>query len=300
MGDVEELKTELASLKAALKDVLKKEEGPSQRVVFTPKQRKLEKYSGRTDCVYSSVYEFVEEFQRILKSRPTNTEEQVDFLISHLEGPAKEEIRYRQSPEKNTPEKILSILKETFGERATTSELMAEFYQTKQGPQETLRDFSHTLMKRLERVLRLDVAYVSDKDKLLRNQFSENVSDTWLKRELKKIIRARPAVTFTDIREEAVILARDQDETPDCRPRHTKERQFTTVYSESVAEKDLTQFMSEMRQEMASLRLEVQELKQKKKEKTCYLCHQKGHFKKNCPTLTENLNGKNLSSRAGR
>lgn len=219
-----------------------------------------------------------------MKSRPTNIEEQVDFLISHLEGPAKEEIRYRPSSKKNTPQKILVILKEAFGERATTSELMAEFYQSSQDPYETFRDFSHTLMKKLDNVLRLDDSYVSDKDKLLQNQFSENVANTWLKRELKKIIRARPTITFTDIREEAVVLARDQEETPDCRPRQRKEQHFT-VYSEIAEEKNLTKFMTEMRQEMANLRLEVQQLKQGKKEKTCYSCHQKGHTKKNCPNL---------------
>lgn len=42
MGDVEELKAELESLKAALKDVAKKDVG--QKVVFTPKQWKLNKY----------------------------------------------------------------------------------------------------------------------------------------------------------------------------------------------------------------------------------------------------------------
>lgn len=283
MGEVEELKSELASLKAALKDIMKKE-GLSQKVVLTPKQRKLEKYSGRTDGAYSSVYEIVEEFQRVLKSRPTNIEEQVDFLISHLEGPVKEGIRYRPSSEKDTPQKILVILKEAFGERATTSELMAKFYQSSQDPYETLRDFSHTLMKKLDNVLRLDDSYVSDKDKLLQNQFSENVANTWLKRELKKIIRARPTITFTDIREEAVVLARDQEETPDCRPRQRKEQHFT-VYSEIAEEKNLTKFMTEMRQEMANLRLEVQQLKQGKKEETCYSCHQKGHTKKNCPNL---------------
>lgn len=161
------------------------------------------------------MYEFVEEFQQVLKTRPATTEEQVDFLISHLEGPAKDEIRYRASPEKNTPQKILTILKDAFGERATTSELMTEFYQCKQDYSETLRDFSHKLMKKLDRVLRLDNSYVTDKDKLLRNKLSENVTNTCLKRELKKIIRARPTITFTDIREEALVLARDQDETPD-------------------------------------------------------------------------------------
>lgn len=171
MGDEEELKVELSSLKSALKDVMKKEEGLSQKVVFTPKQRKLEKFSWRTDGAYSSVYEFVEEFQQVLKTRPATTEEQVDFLISHLEGPAKDEIRYRASPEKNTPQKILTILKDAFGERATTSELMTEFYQCKQDYSETLRDFSHKLMKKLDRVLRLDNSYVTDKDKLLKTSY---------------------------------------------------------------------------------------------------------------------------------
>lgn len=107
MGDEEKLKVELSSLKSTLKDVMKKEEGLSQKVVSTPKQRNLEKFSGRTDGAYSSVYEFVEEFQQVLKTRPATTEEQVDILISHLEGPAKDEIRYRASPEKNTPQKYL-------------------------------------------------------------------------------------------------------------------------------------------------------------------------------------------------
>lgn len=85
MGDEEELKLELSSMKSALKDVMKKE-GLSQKVVFTPKQRKLEKFSGRTDGAHSSVYEFVEEFQRVLKTRPSTKEEQIDFLISHWKG----------------------------------------------------------------------------------------------------------------------------------------------------------------------------------------------------------------------
>ena len=55
--------------------------------------RKVEKFSGKPGHGVS-VYEF-EEMTRLLKTRPTPQEEQVDFVLSHLEEPAKEEIRFR-------------------------------------------------------------------------------------------------------------------------------------------------------------------------------------------------------------
>lgn len=78
------------------------------------------------------------------------------------------------------------------------------------------------------------------------------MTNTCLKRELKKIIRARPTITFTDIREEVLVLAKDQDEIPDCRQRQRKEQHFT-VYSEAAEENNRTKCMTEMRHEMANL-----------------------------------------------
>ena len=119
MEGVEDLKTELESLKAAVRKI-DRNPPEGQKVVFTPKQRKLEKYSGRPGETDANVYEFVEEFQRVLRTRPTSTEEQVDFLTSHLQGAAREKVRYRSPEEKNTPQK------EAFGEKATVSQLVAE------------------------------------------------------------------------------------------------------------------------------------------------------------------------------
>ena len=221
----------------------------------------------------------MEEFQRVLRTRLTSTEEQVDFLTSHLEGAAKEEVRYRSPEEKNTPQKVLKILNEAFGEKATVSQLMAEFYQTKQQPNQSLRDFSHALMKNLDKVIRIEETFISDKDKLLRNQFSENVSDTWLKRELKKKIRAEQYSSFSDIREEAIVLSQDEDES---NSRRRKEN--LNVYSAEATGSEA--LFSELRKEISSLRLEIQELrkeKSSKKEKVCYNCHNPGHFKRNCP-----------------
>ena len=80
MERVEDLQTELYSLKAALR---KMDRNPPEgrKVVFTPKQRKLEKYSGRPGETYATVYKFVEEFQRVLRTRPASTEEQVELTF---------------------------------------------------------------------------------------------------------------------------------------------------------------------------------------------------------------------------
>ena len=68
-----------------------------QQLVFALKMRKLEKFSGKPGHGVS-VYEFIEDMTRILKTRPTSQEEQVDLL----EGPAKEEMRFRPIEEKRS------------------------------------------------------------------------------------------------------------------------------------------------------------------------------------------------------
>ena len=58
------------------------------------------------------------------------------------------------------------ILKEAFGKRATVSQLVIEFYQPKHQPNQSLRDFSHALMKNLNKVMRIEETFISDKYKL--------------------------------------------------------------------------------------------------------------------------------------
>jgi len=45
-----------------------------------------------------------------------------DFIISHLEGAAREKLQYRSSTEKKTSEAVLGTSREGFGERSTISD----------------------------------------------------------------------------------------------------------------------------------------------------------------------------------
>jgi hypothetical protein len=136
----------------------------------------------------------------------------VDFIISHLEGPAKEELRYCTASDKKTPGAVLKILKDVFGERSTLSELLSGSVSSINssterssfcpenfcnflslgakmtfGPTgESLQDYSHDLMNKLDKIHKKDPKAIKDRDVAIRNQFAENVRGPWLRRDLKK------------------------------------------------------------------------------------------------------------------
>jgi hypothetical protein len=82
------------------------------------------------------------------------------------------------------------------------------------------------------------------------------------------------------------------------------------VYAEAaVGDSAIMNMVKEMRDKLFSLRSEVQELRKtksdakewtQKKERKCYLCHEPGHIKRNCPKAKNvTLNIDSLLSRAG-
>lgn len=275
----EEIKAQLEALKAELEKVKLEKKAPvegGQQLVFAPKLRKVEKFSGRKGHGVS-VYEFIEEMTRILKARPTPQEEQVDFILSHLEGPAKEEMRFRPAEEKKHPKTVLEILREVFGERATVSELLSDFYSTKQSRSQSLQDFSVELMGKLDRIIRVDKTRVKERDIMLRDQLAENVFESWLRRDLKRIVRNHGSMTFHDLREEAITLTQDQEEP--------KKKTEVTVYAEKANnDDDIKELIQSLRSEVKDLRKELTVIKEgRAKTVQCYHCKEKGHIKRNCP-----------------
>ena len=171
----------------------------------------------------------------------------------------------------------MGILKEVFGERATVSELLSDFYSTKQTRSQSLQDFSVELMGKLDRILRVDRSRVKERDIMLRDQLAENVYESWLRRELKRIVRTHDTMSFHDLREEAIALAQDQEEP--------KKREVN-VYTEKVDnhDNDVKELIMSLKNEMSDLRKELSEIKgTRPKAPQCYHCKEYGHIKRNCP-----------------
>ena len=67
-----------------------------ERLVFVPRDRKCPYFSGKSGV---GINEWVEEAQACMRARYLSAIDQAFFLFDHLEGEAREEIKYRPAAE---------------------------------------------------------------------------------------------------------------------------------------------------------------------------------------------------------
>lgn len=173
----------------------------TERLVFIPREKRCPMFRGSLGI---GIDEWIEEAQACMRIRHLSTADQAFFLFDHLEGEAKEEIRYRPKAEKENPEKIIEILQELYGCPQSYVALQEAFFSRKQQEEESLLEFSIALMALMEKVKRRAPQGLFNADVLLRDQFVEHVCDGALRRELKRAIRRRPMATLIDIRKQAI------------------------------------------------------------------------------------------------
>lgn len=177
-----------------------------ERFVFIPRDRRCSKFSGRSGM---GIDEWVEEVQACMRARHLSVADQSFFLFDHLEGEAREEIRYRPVSEREDPSKIISALKELYGCTQSYVALQESFFSRRQQEGETLLEFSLALMGLLEKVRQQSPVVLPNAEILLRDQFVEHVLDSALRRELKQLVRRQPASTLLDIRSDAIRWERE-------------------------------------------------------------------------------------------
>ncbi|KAK7909594.1 hypothetical protein WMY93_014278 [Mugilogobius chulae] len=171
------------------------------RLVFVPRDRKCPMFRGRTGI---SVGEWAEEAQACMRARHLSQADQAFFLFDHLEGEAKEEIKYRSAIERQDPNKIISILKGLYGCTESYVALQEAFFSRRQQEGETLQEFSLALLNLMEKVKLQAPGDMPNADDLLRDQFIEHVCDGSLRRELKQYVRRYPRATLLEVRGEAI------------------------------------------------------------------------------------------------
>ena len=218
---------------------------PGPITVKVPRERKLRKFAGGRDD--GMLEEWIGDATRAIAGQ--TDADAVDFLLYHLDGVAKEEVRLRPAEERASPAAVFKVLRDCFSEGLTSTQALRKFFERRQKDRESVREFSHALMLLLARVERLDAAAVTDKDKLLRDQFLENLADPQLRRDIKRWVRDHPTKTFQEIRDEVQRWI-DEDGTP---PRKTVVREVTTGHPPNEVTCDEVKGAADLRKVISEL-----------------------------------------------
>lgn len=174
---------------------------PIERLVFVPRERKCPMFRGRSGI---GLGEWMEEAEACMRARHLSTSDRAFFLFDHLEGEAREEIKYRSREEREDPAKIIAALQELYGCFDSYVALQEAFFSRRQREGETLQEFSLALMSLMASVRQRAPGDMPNAEAMLRDQFVEQVLDCALRRELKQLVRRQPTATLLEVRSEAI------------------------------------------------------------------------------------------------
>lgn len=124
------MEEEIKKLQDQIKNLEAK--GSQVPVVYLKSDRKFPKFGGRpVKDGDPDVYEWISDMREHIQSTKSK-DEFVDFIMDHLTGSAKSEVKLRPLQERQTGKQILEILETVFEIKETTTQLLLKFYQRDQ------------------------------------------------------------------------------------------------------------------------------------------------------------------------
>lgn len=268
-----------------------------ERILYIPRERKCPSFRGSTGI---GINDWVEEVRASMRARYLSPLDQAYFIYDHIEGEAKEEIRYRPRAERENPETILNILQELYGCSKSYVALQENFFSRKQLEGETLQEYSHALFCLMEKVTKSAPGVFQNSANLLRDQFVEHVLDPALRRELKRLVRLHPGYTLLDVRREA-IRWEQEGQPSDPRGRSQSVPSFCAVQCSqargtggfpATSRDDLAELKELLFKQQEQINLLTQNMLQLQSNRPpsfnrggpliCRQCQRPGHIARNC------------------
>lgn len=172
--------------------------------VSSSKDRKVTNFSKSQD-----IDEWIQSVQLYLNNRSFSEAEKVSYIIDHLDEDTKVEIRMKIDCRKSTTSELFSVMRDIYSVKESVFELQQMLFSRDQRDSETLTDYSHVLMKLLFNLQKKSPETYSKSEEILKQRFAEGVRELSLKRELKRITRETPELSFFQVRDLAIAWEKD-------------------------------------------------------------------------------------------
>ena len=141
------------------------------------RERKLPILRGRPrDAQDVAVTDWLEDIRAGLNARRMSPDEQVDFVMQHLVGEAKSEMRLRFRGERDVTQLLDAIVK-SCGHVDSATSLKKELYRRDQGARQSFEDYSLALVKIADRIVQRDGREDGAINKELKERLTEVVID---------------------------------------------------------------------------------------------------------------------------
>lgn len=154
------------------------------------------------------------QIETFIRAQNLTQTQQVDFVLSTLQGDARREVLLLPADDRNTPDKIFKALTDLYGEQATVVQLRAKFFTCRQQVGEEVGGFVLRLRECLARWREKEPRAEgerNDDDEMLRSQLVAGLRSGPIQQELHKLLRRQPTLTFAEVSKEAKAVEREQD-----------------------------------------------------------------------------------------
>ena len=165
------------------------------------KEKKFSKFDGSGT---EDVRDWGVSMLKYVDARFDDEAEKIEFIIDHLKGNPKTEIKFRARSASTQAKDVIQMLIDVFGDRDRAPKLLQNFYSREQQKEESLEDYSYALIELLTKMDRLEIKQAYNPDVLLKGRFASGVLDIGLRREMQRLNEEHPSMKFHQFREKAL------------------------------------------------------------------------------------------------